>query len=115
MSALVSVIATNTAQALCLLAAAGALAGMIRWPNAARHDFLLSFIVFLWGTFIAQLPVHLGGMVGWGPGLILLATIGRLVQLIGSILFMRASLRDYCRWWGWIAVVAFVALVTAVM
>jgi hypothetical protein len=111
----VSLIANNTAQALGLLAAAGVIAGLIRWPRAVRKDLLFAFLVFLFGTFIAQLPVHIGGMVGWGPGLILLATAGRFIQLLGSIFFLRAALRDYCAWWGWISVVAFVFLLTAVM
>jgi hypothetical protein len=111
----VSMIANNTAQALGLLAAAGLIAGIVRWRYAVRRDLLFSFIVFLLGTFVAQLPVHIGGMVGWGSALILLATAGRLIQLLGSILFLRASLRDHCPWWGWMAVVVFVSLVMAVV
>ena len=102
----------NAAQALGLMAFVGMLAGLARWKHAARKDFLLSFIIFLLGTVISQVPVHLGGMTGWGPDLVFLSGVGRMVQNLGAALFIVASLRDHCPRWGWISLLAAISLVT---
>lgn len=102
----------DAAQALGLMAFVGMLAGLARWKHAARKDFLFAFIVFLLGTVIAQVPVHIGGMTGWGPDLVFLSGVGRMVQNVGAALFIVASLRDRCPRWGWISLLAAVVFVT---
>lgn len=110
-----SAIAKNAAECLGMLALAGALAGMWRWPGARRRDFLAAFIVFLLGTFVAQLPVLIAGMTGWGIEMVALSAFGRVVQNIGAALFIWAALRDVCGPWGWVAVLAAAGLAAAVL
>lgn len=110
-----SAIAKNAAEVLGMLALAGALAGVARWPDARRRDFLAAFVLFLFGTFIAQLPVYIGGMVGWGADLVLVSAGGRIIQNVGALLFVRAALRDHCGPWGWVAVLFAAGLAAAIL
>lgn len=112
---LAAAIGENAAEALALLAVAGVVSGLLRWHKAARRDFMASFIIFLLGTALAQLPVYLGGMVGWGVDLIVVSAAGRLVQNLGAVLFIRASLRDECGPWGWRTIVGVVLLLVWVL
>lgn len=108
-------IGENAAEVLALLAMAGVASGLRRWHKVSRKDFMASFIIFLLGTTLAQLPVYVGGMVGWGVDLIVVSAIGRLVQNLGAVLFIRASLRDECGPWGWRATVIIVLLLAWVL
>lgn len=110
-----TIVSTNAAQALGFLAFAGVITGMIRWRHAGRRDLLLAVIIFLLGTFIAQLPVHIGGMVNWSADMILLSAAGRLIQVLGAVLFIRASLQDEWPDWAWMIVVTAVALLTVLV
>lgn len=105
----------NTSQALALLALIGVGAGLLRWRNATRRDFLLAFLIFLFGTALREVPVYFAGMSAWSINWVLLSGISRVVQLIGVVLFVRASLRDHCGPWGWKAVVFGVLILTAVI
>lgn len=111
-SAMLGSIAVNAAQALGLLSIAGVMAGMIRWRRAARRDLLLSVIVFLFGTGIAQIPIQLSGASNWPPEMVYFSALGRLVQVLGAVLFIRASLRGEWPDWGWKFVVLAIALMT---
>ena len=95
---------TNTSELLALLCAAGVAACLVRWPTAHRRDFLLAFAVFLAGTLGRELVVYLYGASGWTPTAVTLSGLSRVVQIVGSLLFVRASLRDTCGEWGWIVV-----------
>lgn len=108
-------ISTNAAEALGFLSFAGVITGMIRLRDAARRDLLLAVIIFLLGTFIAQLPVHFSGMVNWSADMILLSAAGRLIQVLGGVLFIRASLRGEWPDWAWMIVVVAVALLTVLV
>lgn len=107
-----TIVSTNAAQALGFLAFAGVITGLIYWRHAVRRDLLTAVIIFLLGTFIAQLPVHIGGMVNWSVNMILLSAVGRLIQVLGSVLFIRASLQGKWPDWVWMMVVLAVALLT---
>ena len=102
----------NASQMLGLLAVVGVLAGAYRWRSAVRRDFLFSFMVFLAGTALRELPVLLGGVSGWSPELVALSGAARVLQIAGAVLFVRVALREACGEWGWISVL-FVACVFA--
>lgn len=110
-----SAIARNAAQALGLICFAGFLAGLVRWPHAKRLDFLLAFLVFMFGTVVAQLPVYIGGMTGWGVDLVLLSGVGRWTQNLGGALFIRVMLLGQCPPWTWKAIVLLVVALTVVL
>ncbi len=105
----------NSSQALALLALVGFGAGLFRWRAAARRDFLLAFLIFLFGSAVREVPVYFVGMQGWSLDWVLLSGVARLVQLVGVVLFVRAALRDHCGPWGWWAVVLAVLFLTAVI
>jgi len=96
----------NSSEALGLLCLAGVLAGLVRWPVAARRDLLLAFIVFLAGAFLREIVVYIYGATGWGPDALLLSFAARLIQVAGAVLFVRAALLQSCGEWGWIATLA---------
>lgn len=107
-------LAQNAAQALGLLAALGFIFGITRWRKALRKDYLLSFLVFLFGTAVSQAPVMIAGMTGWGVDMILLSAAGRLTQDIGAVLFIRACLAGVCADWIWKAIVLGAAVLVLV-
>lgn len=96
-----SLIGKNAAECLGVMAIVGAVVGLFRLRTAARRDFILAWFVVMMGTVIVQVPVYLGGMTGWGVDLVFLSAVGRIVQNIGAILFVRAVLRDVCPAWAW--------------
>jgi hypothetical protein len=96
----------NTSELLALLCAAGVAACVVRWRLANRRDFLLAFGIFLIGTLIRELVVYCYGVVGWPAEALHWSGFGRLVQIIGGALFVRASLRHACGEWGWMLVFA---------
>ena len=95
----------NVAEMLMILAAVGALTGLLRWRNAQRKDFITAFIIFLTFTALRELPVFLGGMSAWSVELIALSGACRVGQIVGAVLFTRAALRDKCPPWAWVTVV----------
>lgn len=105
----------NTSELLALLCAAGVAACIFRWPTANRRDFLLAFCIFLIGTLIRELVVYFFGIVAWPAEALHWSGFGRLVQIIGGALFVRASLKHACGEWGWLLVfavaVAFAAII----
>lgn len=109
-----SAIGKNASECLAMLAVVGALVGIFRYRRAVRSDFVAAWIVVMVGVFVSQVPVYLGGMVGWGADLVLLSAIGRIIQITGAILFVRAVLRDECSPVAWVMVVG-VALLAAVV
>lgn len=111
-SVTLAAVATNAAQALGLLSIAGVMTGMVRWRTAARRDLLFAVIVFMAGTCIAQLPVHFGGVANWSAEMLFLSALGRIIQVCGAVLFIRASLRPEWPAWGWKFVVVAVAFMT---
>lgn len=98
----------NAAQALGLFAVAGFVAGLLQMRDAVRPDLLAAWIVLAAGTALAQLPVQLAGMTGWGVEMVSLSGTARTIQCLGVILFVRGVFRDKCGGWPW-------AIVTAVV
>jgi len=96
----------NASELLALLCAVGIAASLLRWRRAARKDFLLAFIVFLAGTLMREWVVYIYGARGWPALAVDLSAAARLVQISGAALFVRASLREACGEWGWVAVLA---------
>lgn len=96
----------NTSELLALLCAAGVGACAFRWPTANRRDFLLAFCIFLLGTLIREIVVWWYGIGLWPVEALHLSGFGRLVQIIGGALFVRASLKHACGEWGWVLVFA---------
>lgn len=105
----------NTSELLALLCAAGIAACVVRWPHANRRDFLLAFCIFLAGSLIRELVVYFYGATGWPPEAVNWSAFGRLVQIAGAALFVRASLKETCGEWGWVVVFALVALFAGVV
>lgn len=104
----------NTSELLALLCVAGIVACAVRWRTANRRDFLLAFCLFLAGTLIRELVVYFYGIAAWPADALSLSGFGRVVQIVGGALFVRASLKHACGEWGWIlvfAVAAFFAVV----
>ncbi len=105
----------NTSELLACLCAAGVFAALFRWRGAVRHDFLLSFMLFLAGTLVREIVVWRYGVADWPEVALHWSAFGRLVQVVGGVLFVRASMRDTCGEWGWIVVLAAATLVAAVV
>lgn len=105
----------NTSELLALLCAAGLAACAFRWPTANRRDFLLAFGVFLVGTLIREAVVWWYGVAHWPADALSWSGIGRVVQIIGAALFVRASLKHACGEWGWVLVFAVAAIAAAII
>lgn len=106
---------TNTAQLIAMLCAAGIAACVLRWPTALRRDFLFAFGLFLGGTLIRELVVCFYGVSGWPHEALIWSGTGRLVQIVGAALFVRAALRDSCGEWGWLLVFGLAAFFAGVI
>lgn len=100
----------NTSELLGLLCLAGIAACFVRWRTAARRDLLLAFAIFLAGTLGRELVVYFYGSVNWASPAVWWSGSGRLVQIIGAALFVRAALKNDCGEWGWIGVFAVAAI-----
>lgn len=105
----------NTSELLALLCAAGIATCAFRWRTANRRDFLLAFGVFLAGTLIRELVVFFYGATGWPAEALTWSGFGRLVQIIGGALFVRASLKHACGEWGWLLVFAVAAVLAGII
>lgn len=105
----------NTSELLGLLCLAGIAACFVRWRTAVRRDFLFAFGLFLAGTLIRELVVFGYGAVGWPAAAVAWSASGRLVQIIGAALFVRASLKENCGEWGWVGVFAVAAVVASLI
>lgn len=96
----------NSSELLALLCAAGIAACGVRWRQALRRDFLFAFGLFLAGTLVRELVVFFFGVVGWPPEAVAWSGLGRVIQVLGAALFVRASLKEACGEWGWALVFA---------
>ncbi|WP_425065634.1 hypothetical protein [Reyranella sp.] len=105
----------NTSELLALLCAAGVGACAFRWRTANRRDFLLAFCIFLIGTLIRELVVYVYGIASWPADALTWSGFGRLFQIIGGALFVRASLKHACGEWGWLLVFAVAALLAGLI
>lgn len=105
----------NTSELLALLCAAGIAACVFRWRTANRRDFLLAFGIFLVGSFIREAVVYRYGIDSWPPDALTWSALGRLVQIVGAAMFVRASLKHACGEWGWALVFAVAAVVAAII
>lgn len=103
------------ALALGLFSVAGFFAGLWRIRSALRLDLLLAWIVLAAGTTVAQSPVYIGGMTGWGVDLVTLSGAGRALQCLGVVLFVRGVFRGVCSDWGWRAIAVFVLGLAALL
>lgn len=110
-----SYILHNTSELLALLCGAGIAACAFRWRTANRRDFLLAFGVFLAGTLIREGVVYVFGATGWPAEALAWSAAGRVVQIVGGALFVRASLRHACGEWGWMLVFAAAAFVAGLI
>lgn len=99
----------NTSELLALLCIAGIIACAMRWRTANRRDFLLAFCLFLAGTLIRELVVYVYGIAAWPSDALSWSGFGRVVQIGGGALFVRAALKHACGEWGWILVFAVAA------
>jgi len=105
----------NTSELLALLCVAGVVSVCFRWRAAARRDLLLAFGVFLIGTLIRELIVWYYGSSGWPIEALSYSGLGRLVQIGGAALFVRASLKNACGEWGWLLVFGLAAFFAGVI
>ena len=105
----------NTSELLGLLCLAGIAACFVRWRTAVRRDFLFAFGLFLAGTLIRELVVFAFGATNWPAAAVAWSASGRLVQIIGAALFVRASLRADCGEWGWLGVFAVATIIAVVI
>lgn len=100
----------NASELLALLCFAGLIATVVRWPMSMRRAFLFAFGVFLAGTMLREIVVFWYGARAWPDEAVVLSMTGRIIQIVGSILFVRAALVRYCGEWGWLAVFLFAAI-----
>lgn len=105
----------NTSELLALLCVAGLIACGFRWRMANRRDFLLAFFLFLAGTLIRELVVFFYGIAAWPAEALAWSGFGRLVQIFGGALFVRAALKEACGEWGWMLVFAVAAFFTLII
>lgn len=101
-------VVVNTSQIIIMLAVAGVITGAFRMPHAARPDLLASSILLLLGMAVREFPLHYCGISVWLAECQLIAVAGKAMQILALVLFVRGSVRDYCKWWVWPCVVAFV-------
>lgn len=94
----------NTSELLALLCIAGIVGCAFRWRTAARRDFLFAFALFLAGTFLREYVVWIYGVANWPLSALMWSGAGRAIQILGGVLFVRASLREVCGEWGWMLV-----------
>lgn len=96
-------------QALGVLGLCGALAAAYRWNKAIRKDFLMSFIFFMVGTSLREGVVYHWGNQQWGDLPLMLSALSRLMQVVGSIMFIRYATKDICPPWMLCVFMAIVA------
>lgn len=104
----------NTSELLAILCLAGLIATIARWPTAIRRDYLAAFFLFLLGAFIREIVVWEYGSFQWPTEAIIVSGTGRIFQIIGAVLFVRAAMSKICGEWGW-AIVLAVALIGAIL
>lgn len=100
----------NASELLAVLCFVGIIATVVRWRTSYRRAFLLAFAAFLAGTMMRELVVWFYGPRGWPDDAVHLSAVGRVVQIVGSVLFIRASLVRYCGEWGWLLVILLAAV-----
>lgn len=100
----------NASEVLALLCLAGLVATVVRWPTSVRRAFLLAFGIFLAGTMLREIVVFWYGARAWPDDAVHLSAVGRFIQIVGSVLFVRAALVRYCGEWGWLAVIILTAI-----
>lgn len=102
----------NTAQALEMIVGLALFAALWRMPKttADTRPFLIAFVVFMVGTLVRELVVRFGGPATWMDHHMLWSAAARAVQITGALLYVRATFRERCGEWPWIA-----ALVVAVL
>ena len=107
----------DASHALTLMCTMGLAMAALRWRQAVRRDYLLSFALGMLGMFLGQMPVWFSGPTGWGndPVPVIVAGIARWTQFVSAVLFVRAALRDYCGPWVWWSVTAATLLIALVI
>lgn len=111
---MIEIFTRNTSEALLVLAFIGALVGLIRYQKARRPDILLSFIIYMLGCGLREIPVWIGGVVQWSQEMVLFSGVARAVQIVGIIWFIHAALHEECpAWvrWSFLAIVLLLVLV----
>lgn len=81
---------------LAVMATIGLVAVLLRWPAARRKDYLFAFAVILVGLVLREVAVAVWGGRSWPDEAILLSTVGRVLKLIGAVLFVRAATLERC-------------------
>lgn len=104
----------SASAALAVLSAAGILAVVIRWPEANRRDYLAAFGLVLLGMLSRDALVWVYGGRAWPDIAITLSALARCVEIVGSLLFVRAATKTRCGEVIWIGA-AFVALMAALL
>lgn len=89
-----------------LICGAAIIAGLLRLKTVQDRKFLVAFILFVFGTFIRELVVHSAGPVNWGDREVLFSACGRLFQLVGAILYIRATFAEKCGEYPWVVALA---------
>ena len=105
----------NTSELLALLCAAGVVVSALRWRAAVHKDILVAFILYLAGTLIREGGVYVFGATTWPPEALDVAALGRLVQIAGALLFVRAAMKRPCGEWGWMLVFVAAAIGAALL
>lgn len=105
----------QTSQALGFLSLLGVLAAAVRWNRAVRKDILLAFAIYLLGSSVREAVVYYFSGIGWTPGAYFTSGSARVIQLLGVILFLRATLSDHCAPWAQWSLVFLVLFFVAVV
>ena len=81
---------------LAVMACIGLVAVLMRWGRAKRKDYLFAFALILVGLVLREVAVAIWGGRTWPDEAILLSTFGRVLKLIGAVLFVRAATLERC-------------------
>jgi hypothetical protein len=105
----------SAGEVLGLLCLVGVATGIFRWNEAKRRDILLAFIVVLFATAAREIPVYLWGLSTWPPVAIMISGAARLGQIVGAVMFVRASFKGHCPEWGVWLLLFIVFLVSCIL
>lgn len=105
----------NSSELLALLCLAGLIAMILRWKYATRRDIKLAFGVFMAASVLREVVVLIFGPQGWPAEAMMMSFAGRVGQIIGALLFLRAISREKCGEVGWMVVLIVAAIGAALI
>lgn len=105
----------SASEILGLLCAAGVITGALRWKHATRRDILLAFILILAATAMREAVVYIWGVRQWPDPAVLMSGVARLLQIVGAVMFINASVKGVCPQWVVWALLLLIFVVSALV